>query len=89
MGSDWRKRRKVFHIVIISLHIRSKISGFPVKSLTTKKQTTKFSSAKLKKKYIQAISYSEFKDEWASSEDLDEMAQNDRHYEPSHQDLRC
>ena len=48
-------------------------------------QTTKFPSAKLQKKIIQAISYSELKDYRANSVDLDEVA----HDEPPHQDLRC
>ena len=54
-------------------------------SLTTKQQTTKFSSAKFKKNFTQAISYSEFKDYRANGVDLGEVA----HDEPPHQDQRC
>ena len=55
-------------------------------SLSAKKQTTKFTSAKIKKKCIvQYISYWEFKEYRANSVDLDEAA----HYEPPHQDLCC
>ena len=47
-------------------------------SLRTKKQTTKFSSTKFQKqKFVQVLSYSEFKDWRANSVDLDEVA----HYE--------
>ena len=48
-------------------------------------QTTKFSSVKIHKIFIQAMSYSEFKDERGKSVDLDEVA----HDEPPHPDLRC
>ena len=40
-------------------------------SLTTKKQTTKFSSANFQKCQVQALSYCEFKDLRANSVDLD------------------
>ena len=60
------------------------ITGF--NSLSTKKQTTKFSSANFQK--MLSPSYIILKIqrlERANSVDLDEVA----HYEPSHQDLRC
>ena len=49
---------------------------FCVNSLTTKKQTTKFSSANFQKKLIT---------ENSKTVDLHEVA----HHEPPHQDLRC
>ena len=44
-------------------------------------QTTKFTSAKVKKEYP----YREFKDESSNNVDPDEVA----HYEPPHLDLHC
>ena len=59
-------------------------------SLTTKKQMTKFLSAKFskkKKKIVKSKLYhiENSKTRWANSVHLDEVAHN----EPPHQDLRC
>ena len=80
-GLDKLENRKIHY---------DKSAGLRVISLTTKKQTTKFLSAKFqkKKKIIQFISWSEFKGycHWrVKSVDLDEVAYS----EPPHQDLYC
>ena len=65
-------------------------STFNINSLTTKRQTTKFSSANLQKVLtptyiILRIQRLEGRHMRADSVDLDEMA----YYEPPHQDLHC
>ena len=52
---------------------------------TTKKQTTKFSSANFQKMLSSSYIILRFQDQRANSVDLDEVA----HDEPPHQDLRC
>ena len=58
-----------------------KIEYQPFNSFTTKKQTTKFSSANLQRN----VNFKLYLDLRANSVDLDEVA----HYKPPHQDLRC
>ena len=63
------------------------VYSYSFNSLTTKKADDKVFVCKIsrKKKFIQAISYSEFKGLRANSVDLDEVA----HDEPPHQHLSC
>ena len=56
-----------------------------VNSLTTKKQTTKFSSANFEKMLSELYINENSKTRRANSVDLDEVAL----HEPPHQDLRC
>ena len=83
--------RNYVHKCIIVLDLQaladcylSHVSSEFLNSLTTEKQTTKFSSANFQIK-VQAVSYREIKHYRANSVDLDEMA----HDEPPHQELRC
>ena len=63
-----------------------KILSKAINSLTTKKHTTKFSSANLKKKELKLYLIAKTKTRGQTvTVDLDEVA----HYEPPHQDLHC
>ena len=82
---QWALQSTLFKFSIIT-KTDPGVQIFRILSLqASKRQTTKFTSADLKKFIFPSFIILRIKDQRANSVDLDEMA----HYEPPHLDLRC